>query len=62
MMGEKHMVIIETEKSGKMEFTPDQFEMFLQCAVVGAEVCPVENDDIDKIYDMVNRALEAIRA
>ncbi|MCA9131014.1 MAG: hypothetical protein KDB22_28215 [Planctomycetales bacterium] len=62
MMGEKHMVTIETEKAGKMEFTPDQFEMFLQCAMVGAEGYPVDNDDIDLIYDMVNRALEAIRA
>ena len=56
---ERHMVFIETEKTGRFDMTPEQFDMLLECALVGLDGAPYEGDRAkaaDELHAMLNRA------
>lgn len=52
MTAERHMVVIETEKTGRIELTPRQFDMLLQCAIVGLDGGPFEGEEADAADDL----------
>lgn len=53
MTAERHMVTIETERTGRIELTPDQFDILLECAMIGLDGAPYEGDqasDADAVH------------
>lgn len=62
MSAERHMVVIETERTGRIELTPEQFDMLLECAIVGLDGAPYEgkeSDDADRLHGIISRAASA---
>ena len=53
---ERHMVFIETEKTGRFDMTPEQFDMLLECALVGLDGYPHESAAADELHTMLTRA------
>jgi len=60
MTAERHMVTIETEKTGAIMMMPEQFDLLLQCAQVGldglCDIKPSQKSDADALWNMVTRA------
>lgn len=56
---ERHMVTIETERTGRIELTPQEFDMLLASASVGLEGAPFEGEEsrvADDLFKKVERA------
>ncbi len=57
-----HTVTIETEKTGQITLTPQEFDMLLMSAMVGLEGHPFEgelSDIADGLFEKVERAAKA---
>lgn len=55
---ERHMVFIETEKTGLIDMTPEQFDMLLECALVGLKTYPYNGNDVDFRVERLQAKLE----
>jgi len=55
-MTERHMVTIETERTGKITLTPAQFDMLLDAASVGLDGMPDELPEADALWEIVEDA------
>lgn len=56
---ERHMVCIKTEKTGRIEMTPEQFDMLLECALVGLDGAPYDGERAklaDELYKVIGLA------
>lgn len=59
---ERHIVVIETERTGRMELTPDQFDLLLQAALVGLDGYEGPNEtDADVLWEKLSAAETAHR-
>lgn len=56
---ERHMVIIETEKTGRIELTPNQFDLFLAAALVGLDGFEEDWPEADRLYEIIAKAEKA---
>jgi hypothetical protein len=54
---ERHMVFIETEKTGRIDMTPEQFDILLECALVGLDGYPHESNAADDLHAKLHKAL-----
>ena len=54
---ERHMVFIETEKTGRIDMTPEQFDMLLECALVGLRDKNVADVEANELRIKLTRAL-----
>jgi hypothetical protein len=51
---ERHMVTIETERTGRIVMTPDQFDLLMEAAIVGLDGYEgPRQDDADALWDMI---------
>ena len=55
-MTERHMVTIETERTGKITLTPAQFDMLLDAASVGLDGMPEGLSEADALWKVVEEA------
>jgi hypothetical protein len=58
MTAERHMVKIETERTGKIALTPDQFDLLLTCALIGLDGAEEMHPGADALWEIVNHAYE----
>lgn len=60
---EFHMVVIETEKTGRVELTPEQFDLLMGAALIGLEGHPEEDyvEDVDIVYEKVAQMIHKHR-
>ena len=59
---ERHMVTIETERTGKITLTPAQFDLMLEAAIVGLEGYPDDGPETEKYDVMFNTITNALAA
>jgi len=55
-MTERHMITIETERTGKITLTPAQFDMLLDAASVGLDGMPEEMAEADRLWEIIEEA------
>ena len=54
---ERHMVIIETERTGQLTLTPEQFDLLLSAALVGLDGYEgPQEKDADALWNMLSAA------
>lgn len=57
---ERHMVTIETERTGAITLTPEQFDLLMECALVGLDGYPgPDTENADFLHGVLTAAYDA---
>ena len=59
---ERHTVVIETERTGRITLTPSQFDLMLGAAIVGLEGYPDDGPEVEKCDVLFNTITNALAA
>ncbi|TQS72739.1 hypothetical protein ERN12_02805 [Rhodobacteraceae bacterium] len=60
MTDERHTVVIETQRTGRIELSPSQFDLLLSAASIGMENMAVYTSkqvlDADRLFEIISDA------